>query len=62
MFIPVSPCPRQGLPKESISEISLHSAGDRKTTLHLSSNLDAGAGLYSLTLDKRSTLENLVGR
>jgi hypothetical protein len=61
MFIPVSPCPRQGLPKESISEISLHSASDGKKILHFSSNLDAGAGLYSLILDKRSTLKNLIG-
>jgi hypothetical protein len=30
MFIPVSRCTRQGLPDESISAISLHSAGDGK--------------------------------
>jgi hypothetical protein len=62
MFIFISSCTRQGLPKESISEISLHWAGERKTTLHLSSNRDAGAELYSLILEKRSTLENLVER
>jgi hypothetical protein len=48
--------------EELISEISLHSASDGKQILHLSSNQDAGAGLYSLILDIRSTLENLVGR